>query len=130
MALAGMMALDRNALECDLAETYGIFGLQALPVSKLAALAVGLRDHSRIKMRLSGEKVPRTDFLLAAAVDRLSTLVWMQSEDGRKGVNRPASVLKLLTNEEEKTQKPLTFASPVEFEAAWTKITGVRHGGS
>lgn len=126
-----MIAEDRDALVCDMAETYGVFDIQALPVQTLATLAVGLRDDSRIKMRLSEVKVPRTDFLLAAAVDRLSMLVWMQSEDGRRGVNRPRSLVQLLSGEPEKTQpqKPVAFASPVDFEAEWTRITGVSHGG-
>ena len=42
MALAGMIALDQNALICDFAETYGIYNYRALPVSLLATLAVGL----------------------------------------------------------------------------------------
>lgn len=125
-----MIATDRDALACDMAETYGVFDIQALPVATLAALAVGLRDDSRIKMRLSGAKVPQTVILLAAAVDRLSMLVWMQSEDGRKGTNRPQSLVKLLSGETEKTEnhKPRAFASSTDFEAEWTRITGVSHG--
>lgn len=131
MTLAGMIALDRDALVCDMAETYGVFDIQALPVSTLAVLAVGLRDNSRIKMRLSGAKVPQTDFLLAAAVDRLSMLLWAKTEDGRNNTNRPPSLVKILSGEyrKEKQDKPMTFSSPVEFEEAWTRITGVRHGG-
>ena len=41
-----MMALDREALLCDLAETYGIYDVRALPVSTLAVLASGLRENS------------------------------------------------------------------------------------
>ena len=125
-----MIAKDRDALVCDMAETYGIFDLRALPVSTLATLAVGLRDDSRIKMRLSGMKVSQTELLLAAAVDRLSTLAWMQSEDGRKNVNRPKSVVRAISGEskDENGDKPMIFASPVEFEMEWIRRTGVGHG--
>ena len=130
MALAGMIATDRDALVCDMAETYGVFDIQALPVSTLAVLAVGLRDNSRIKMRLSGAKVPQTDFLLAAAVDRLSMLLWAKTEDGRRNVNRPLSLVQILSGERrsEKSDGPVAFDSPVEFEAEWARITGVSHG--
>lgn len=130
MALAGMIATDRDALVCDMAETYGVFDIQALPVSTLAVLAVGLRDNSRIKMRLSGAKVPQTDFLLAAAVDRLSMLLWAKTEDGRRNVNRPPSLVQILSGERrsEKSDGPVSFDSPVEFEAEWARITGVSHG--
>ena len=123
-----MMAQDRDALLCDLAETYGIFDLQALPATTLAALAVGLRDDSRIKMKLCGDKIPRQELLLAAMVDRLSLLVWMRSEDGRNGVNQPASLVKRFTADAEPEAQTVGFVSPVEFEAEWARITGVSHG--
>ena len=49
-----MIATDENALLCDLAETYGIFDFNALPVETLAALSFGLRENSRIKRKMSG----------------------------------------------------------------------------
>ena len=38
-----MMALDEDALVCDLAETYHIFDMYELPCLKVATLAKGLR---------------------------------------------------------------------------------------
>lgn len=122
-----MLAADRDALVCDLAETYGIFDYRALPATLLATLAVGLREDSRIKTRLSGGKVPRREMLLAAAVDRLSILVWFLSDDGPKGRNRPASVLDALMGEEPKPDNVVAFDSAADFEAEWTRITGVAH---
>lgn len=122
-----MMATDRSAITCDLAETYGIFDYRALPASLLATLAAGLREDSRIKMRLSGSKLPRSDMLLAAAVDRLSLLLWVQSEDGAHNRNRPPSILDILLGEEH-TGNVMAFDSGEDFEAAWARITGVGHG--
>lgn len=125
-----MLAADRDALVCDLAETYGVFDYRALPVSLLATLAAGLREDSRIKMRLSGSKVPRRDILLAAAVDRLSLLVWGMTEDAQKGRNRPDSLLDALMGVEQEKENGdvMSFDSADDFEAAWTSITGVAHG--
>ena len=83
-----MLAVDRTALICDLAETYGILDYKVLPVETLAALSVGLRENSRIKMKLSGAKVKPDFLLLAAAVDRLSLLVWSKTKDAEKGRKR------------------------------------------
>ena len=69
-----MLAADRNAVICDLAETYGILDYKALPVPLLATLCSGLRETSRIKLRLSGMSVPSDMMLLAAAVDKLFDL--------------------------------------------------------
>lgn len=52
-----MIATDQDALICDMAETYGIFDLQALPVATLATLAVGLRENSRI-LELLADNLP------------------------------------------------------------------------
>ena len=123
-----MLSADRDALICDLAEVYGIFDHRALPVPLLATLAAGLREDSRIKRKISGMRLTRMELLTAAAVDRLSLLLWLNSEDGRKGENRPASVLGTLMGEESE-EKPLEgFETSEEFEAEWARRTGVSHG--
>lgn len=123
-----MISADRDALLCDLAETYGIFDLKGLPVSTLAALSVGLRDDSRIKMRLSGAKATRTEILLAAAVDKLSWLCWAQTEAGRNNVSRPKSILSILLGEVEQESDVVAFETIDDFESTWATLTGVKHG--
>lgn len=122
-----MIATDCDALLCDLAETYGIFDLKALPATVLATLSVGLRDNSRIKMRLSGEKIPRSELLLAGIADRLSLLLWFMSEDGQNGVNRPKSIIDILLGEHHQGGDIETFDSAEDFEAEWRRRTGVPH---
>lgn len=123
-----MLSEDKDALICDLAETYGIYDYRALPASRLATLAVGLREDSRIKMRLMGAKASKTDLLLAAMVDRLSMLLWMKSEDGKNGTNRPPSILSVILGTEQEDKAVEAFEADQDFEAAWTQITGVAHG--
>ena len=78
-----MLGVDRDALLCDLAETYHIFDLRALPVTTLAALSFGLRDDSRIKMKLAGVKYVPEYVLLASICDNISMLRYnlMASEE-------------------------------------------------
>ena len=83
-------------MECDLAETYGLFDLHSIPLRKLAILACGLRDDSRIKKKLNGMDVDVDSLLLAYAVDRLSWLVWAKTKDGQKGRNKPKSIVDIL----------------------------------
>lgn len=123
-----MLSADRDALVCDLAETYGILDYRALPASLLATLAVGLREDSRIKMRLSGMKVKRTEMMLAAAVDRLSMLLWSKTEDGRNGTNRPKSVLDAILGKGNDPKDIQAYDSAEAFETDWEAITGVKHG--
>ena len=120
-----MISVDRDAFICDLAETYGIFDYRALPVELLATLAAGLREDSRIKLRLSGGKMPRSELLLAAAVDRLSLLVWFLSEEGTE---RPKSILEILLGNESEEKDVVGFESAEDFEAEWKRMTGVGHG--
>lgn len=113
---------------CDLAETYGVLDWSALPVKTLAALAAGLGDNSRTKMKIEGRKVSRVELLLASIADKLSTLIWFQTEDGHNGENRPRSVLSFFLGEAEPEEEGDGFDTAEEFEETWAAITGVKHG--
>lgn len=114
-----MIALDEDALICDLAETYQIYDYKQLPLNQVAIFAYGLRDDSRIKQMMSDQIVPLETTLLASIVDRLSLSLWLKTKDGQKGVNRPASIAELLTknNKEEGDERDyLVFESGEDFE--------------
>lgn len=122
------MSVDQDALICDFAETYGIYDLRGLPVFTLATLAAGLRENSRIKMRLSGISISRMEALVAAAVDRLSMLCWTQTEDGQRNENPPKSMISILLNQEEgQERKVQTYKNGRDFDRAWKDATGVEH---
>ena len=53
-----MMAADEDALACDIAETYGIYDMRALPAGRLAVLAVGLREDSCWRSDDGGDRRP------------------------------------------------------------------------
>jgi len=108
-----MLKVDENALICDLAETYHIYDYRQLPPSKVAIFAIGLKDDSRIKMKLSGSKVSLETLLLAGIVDRLNILIWQNTEDGAKGRNRPKPILDVIY---EKESDISAFTSGKEFE--------------
>lgn len=97
-----MYATDRDALLCDMAETYGVFDFGTLPASTLAVLAVGLPPDCRVKRKKTGAETDDLTMLLALVIDRLSMLVWMQSEDARHHRNRPKSLVGLLTAKPER----------------------------
>jgi hypothetical protein len=118
-----MMAEDKTALICDLAETYGVLNYRELPVETLAALSVGLRENSRIKMKLSGTKAEPDILLLAAAVDRLTFLAWSKTKDAEKGRNRPRSIVDVITGKKSENDI-LAFDTAEEFEAARKSIIG------
>jgi hypothetical protein len=113
-----MIDLDEDALICDLAETYQVYDYKQLPLSTVAVFAYGLKDDSRIKQLLSDQIAPVERLLLASMVDRLSMLLWIQSKDGQKGVNRPTSLTDFfIKKEKEDTREFMTFESPEDYEA-------------
>lgn len=122
-----MAATDESALICDFAETYHILDYRALPLRLAAVLASGLRENSRIKMIMTGTKVDKDTALLAAAVDRLSMLVWAKTKDAPKGKNRPKSILSMLTEEHRKQDDLMAFDTAEDFEAARMRI--IQGGG-
>ena len=122
-----MIKLDEDALICDLAETYHIYDYRQLPATRVAVFAYGLRNDSRIKMKLSGQTITLDTLLLAGISDRLSTLVWFQTEDGQKGKNRPTSMVELLlnkNNDKEKDDEIVAYETGKDFEKARKKLLG------
>lgn len=118
-----MLREDESALICDLAETYGIFDYRTLSAGLLATLCCGLRENSRIKMKLLGMKVPMETILLASAVDKLSFLVWSKTKDAEAGRNRPDSIVGILTGHADE-RDILSFATAEEFETAKARAQG------
>lgn len=116
-----MIATDETALICDLAETYGIFDYKQLPADTVAAFSVGLRGESRIKMKMSDQKLPFDTILLAGLVDRLSILIWQNTKDGQKGSNKPTSLVETLTTEP-KEREEVAFETGEDFERTWNEL--------
>lgn len=126
-----MIKFDEEALICDLAETYQIYDYKQLPPIRVAVFAIGLREYSRIKMRLSDQRVPVDTLLIAGIVDRLSILIWLQTIDGQKGINRPKMILDSLTpNKENNDGDVIVFNSGEDFEKTRNEILeNMKEGG-
>lgn len=110
-----MVALDEDAFNCDLLETYGVIDYRALPLQRAATLGLGLSCNSRIRSKQMGLEVTFETFLLAQAVDALHLLCWLNSDDGQKNRNRPPSI-----SENLKVKEPIKdtgqFADADDFE--------------
>ena len=116
-----MIKLDRDALICDLAETYHIYDMRSLPARRVATFAVGLRDDSRIKQKISGIEYPYQELLLARIADKLSALLWYYGFYGDK--NQPPSIFDAMTGriEEDPEDEFKGYRSGEEFMAAWNE---------
>jgi|SRR5690625_2861357 len=110
-----MIKVDEESLICDLAETYQIYDYKQLPATMVAVFSCGLKDDSRIKMKLSGQEIPLESFLLARISDSLNTLVWFKTTDGQKGRNRPVSMVELLLNHNKRNDDMVVFNSGEDF---------------
>ena len=117
-----MLSVDREALICDLAETYHIYDFKSLPCSMVAIFACGLRDNSRIKMTINDSKYPLETMLTASVVDRLSLLLWAKTEDGHNGINRPEMIVNMLLEDNESETE--SFESGDDFNETWKSLGG------
>lgn len=118
MTLAGMISQDRNALICDLAETYHIYDYRSLPAKLVATLAAGLRDDSRIKMKMAGLKGDPEQILLAHIFDRLGTIQYILLRG--KG-EMPETIADKYYTQQEKKSEYQSFSTPEAFWEAWNK---------
>lgn len=118
-----MIVSDNDALVCDMAETYRIYDYRALSPHQAAVLACGLRDDSRIKMKLQEQNVPLDTFLLAVIADRLALQLWAGSKDGQRHRNRPESIAEKLTQGQEE-EKVKAYRTASDFDAEFKRLTG------
>ena len=119
MTLAVMLSTDKDALICDFAETYHIYNIDELPVEMRAVLASGLRDDSRIKMKLAGAEYIPLSIMLPQIADNVALLryAWTAS----KGDPLPALMTDYVFGT--RTDKETTgFSTAAEFEAARENI--------
>ena len=123
--LASMLKTDEDSVICDLAETYQIYNYRELPPEMVAFFCDGLREDSRIKLKMSGQRVGVDTLLLASAVDRLSALVWAKTKDGQKGINKPKSLVDSLTHQTREKEE-LVFSSGEDFEKMRNEILNER----
>ena len=113
-----MLNVDEDAVICDLAETYHIYDYRQLPLQTAAALSVNLRDDSRIKLKISGQKADAKTLLLASIADNMALLVWMQTKDGHRNRNRPEGILPRLLAGDDRDSGIAVFDSGAAFETA------------
>ncbi len=111
-----MIREDEEALICDLAETYNIYDYKSYSATFIATLAVGLRANSRIKLKLTKQKVDLKELLLAATLDKVNLLFWAQTKDGQKGIRQPESVALKLLGEKENNYEQYMSAHDFEKE--------------
>lgn len=123
MNLARMIILDEEALICDLAETYHIFNYRGLPLYIVAVLSCGLREDSRIKMKISNRCANTDTILFASMVDKLALLLWKDSVDGQHNRNRPKSIVEEILNINDEKEFNV-YTSIDEFEDARKRILG------
>lgn len=109
-----MIHEDRQALICDLAETYRIFDYRSLPMRLVATLSVGLREDSRIMMKLSKRTAPFNTILLAEIADRLGVLI--------NGKQPSARLTEQFFIKENKSSDVKRFGTVDEFNEARDKI--------
>lgn len=119
-----MMNLDKNALLCDLAETYHIYDYRSLQLHMVGIFACGLREDSRIMMKVMGVKVNTIQTLLALIADNTRLIAWLQSSDGEKGINRPKPLLAMMSEEKYSENNIETFENGQQFDDEWNRLTG------
>ena len=121
-----MIATAEDALICDMAEYYRIYDYRSLSVELAATFSVGLmaREDSRIRMKLTGEKVPLSAMLLARISDTLAWIKWSKTKDGQSGTNRPIELVRILAGGIQESNIA-SFCSGEDFDKERMRLTGL-----
>lgn len=109
-----MLGADKDAVICDLAETYGILDYTRLPVLLLATLCTGLHENSRIKRKFSNLNEIPAEYTLVHIADALTMLVSALSGAKKK----PELYSDMMIGKRKETERKGGFESIADFEAA------------
>ena len=111
---------------CDFAQVYHILDYKALPVPLLVTLFSGLGPDSRVNLKEAGMPVPMQTLLMAAAVDNLTSLVYVHAD---KKAKKPESVVASLLGMTKGNKEDLpgsvkteVFNSVADYEATRRSI--------
>lgn len=108
-----MLRIDRDALVCDMAETYHVYDFHAIPVEILATLAAGLRDDSRIKMQIGGLEYIPPVILLARIADCLALIQYGLMHDEKTPL--PKMVIDIMTGKGARVERAQSEAQRATF---------------
>ena len=114
-----MIGTDEDAIYCDLAETYHMVvdDLESVPIMTLARLCVGLRDDSRIKMRMMDVNGIAPSFALIRISDTLTKLTHALA--AQEGAPMPKLYADIMIGKQEEAKG---FDSIEEFEEARRRL--------
>lgn len=118
-----MVNFDEDALICDLAETYHIFDYRLQPLNLVATLSAGLKDDSRIKMKMANIPVSQEILLLASIADRIEFFRYGFADS--KNTDKPTSIVESLYGVKKGNKNGIVgFDSAEEFKATLAKLRG------
>lgn len=120
-----MLNADEDAVFCDLAETYHLFDWSAVSIPTLARLASGLRDDSRIMLKLSGQRVPIERLLLAMVADNTAYTAWANTKAARDNPESvPERIVPIMLGKHTVSNRKAvqSFRTAEEFEAKLAKL--------
>lgn len=118
-----MIISDEDSLICDFAETYKIYNYKEFSIEYIAILADGLRENSRIKLKLSGLEVGIDTLLLARICDSTTLNVYAKTKDAKSNRNRPPCMIDVVLKRNKKF-KLLNFETGKDFLNEWRNING------
>ena len=121
-----MACNDRDALICDLAETYHIYDMRQFPLSYIATLATRLPMNSRSVQAVNKLPVPFETFLLAQLVDEVRFFRYSFSNDAKHKRNRPKSIVQSLLDMNKPKENYEVFDNPEDF---WALRNSIVKGG-
>lgn len=125
-----MLASDEDALICDMAETYHILDIWALPVELLATLASGLRENARIWFKMNGLREIPTEIVLPQLADTITLIMYALAGGSSKGIEKPELFMEAMRGQTAKKKESKGFDTGEDFMAYRKRILeGIKGNG-
>ena len=106
-----------DELICDLAQVYGVHDWRKIPPANAAAMALGLPDDSRVKLKMNGRDFGFDRKLMMMIYDLLNWLTWTKTRQCELGYDPPLPLEETIRQnmEQAEEQRLMGFDDPDEL---------------
>ena len=95
--------------------------MEEYPVEYIATLLAGLREDSRVMLKITNRKLTIDQMINIMSFDILNLLFWSKTVDGHNNVNRPKKLMDIF-NKTETVDEIKTFDSGEELLAELNRL--------
>lgn len=99
-----------------------MYDYKSLPVDLVATFVVGLREDSRVMMKLTNRRLDFNQSVGALTFDALNGFIWAHTKDAKRNKNKPKGIYNSIYEDKKDKEEVIAFNSGDDFRERYNKI--------